>query len=336
MMQEFIRKLVEGGDLTPEEAGKAMEAIMAGSATPAQTAAFLTALRLKGETVEEIAAFAKVMRSFADCIEPKVGPLVDTCGTGGDRCKTFNISTVTAFVMAGAGVSVAKHGNRSVTSKCGSADLLEALGVRIDLPPKAVERVIEEVGIGFMFAPTFHRAMKHAAGVRKEIGIRTVFNILGPLTNPAGARAQLLGVYDPGLTEKMALVLRSLGSERALVVHGIEGLDEISISGETRVSELKDGEVRSYALGPREFGFEQCPIGRLEGGDPQANAATALAILQGEKGPRRDVVVLNAAAGIYVGGLARSIKEGIPLAEGSIDSGKAYGKLKVLIERTKS
>ena len=337
MMQEFIKKLVEGGDLTPEDAGKAMEAIMAGASTPAQTAAFLTALRLKGETVEEIAAFARVMRSFADCIEPKVGPLVDTCGTGGDRCKTFNISTITAFVMAGAGVSVAKHGNRSITSKCGSADLLEALGVRIDLPPKAVERVIEEVGIGFMFAPTFHRAMKHAAGVRKEIGIRTVFNILGPLTNPAGARAQLLGVYDAGLTEKMALVLRSLGSERALVVHGMEGLDEISISGETRVSELKEGEVRSYALKPGEFGFDEYPIGELEGGDPLANAATALAILQGgEKGPRRDVVVLNAAAGIYVGGLARSIKAGVPLAEGSIDSGRAYGKLKALIERTKS
>lgn len=334
-MRDFISKLVEGKDLTGGEAEEAMKVIMSGAATQAQIGAFLTALRMKGETIDEIAACAKTMRSFASRIDPKVnGTLVDTCGTGGDKIKTFNISTIAAFVVAGAGVCVAKHGNRSVTSKAGSADVLEALGVKIDLPPKEVEKCIESIGIGFMFAPLFHPAMKHAIGPRKEIGIRTVFNVLGPLTNPASAKAQLLGVYDAALTEKMAKVLKVLGSKRVLVVHGLGGLDELSTFGETKVSELEEGRVITYQVKPEDFGIKRVQPSELLGGDLEFNKNVVLNVLNGEKGARRDIVVLNAAAGIYAGSRADSIKGAMEASNESIDSGAAYEKLQALIRES--
>ena len=332
-MKGYIQKVVDSQNLRREEAEEAMKLIMSGSATQIQIGSFLTALRMKGETTDEISAFARVMRDFAERINPRVdGTLVDTCGTGGDVIKTFNISTIVAFVIAGAGINIAKHGNRSVTSKAGSADVLEALGVKIDLEPKRVEKMIEKNGIGFMFAPLFHRAMKYAIGPRKEIGIRTVFNILGPLTNPANANVQLLGVYDEALTEKIALVLKNLGAERALVVHGIGGLDEISTFGETKISELKEHEVKTYSIKPEDFGVKRARIKDLSGGNAGYNAKLALDILKGKKGAGRDIVLLNAGAGIYVGGKANSISDGIKLAEKSIDSGAAYEKLKALVE----
>ncbi len=337
MMKEFISRVVEGKDLSEEEAEQAMRLIMSGKATPAQIASFLTALRMKGETIEEIAAFARVMREFAARINPSVdGRLVDTCGTGGDRVKTFNISTIAAFVVAGAGVPIAKHGNRSVTSKAGSADLLEALGVNLNLQPKQVESIIEEIGIGFMFAPAFHGAMKYAIGPRKEMGIRTVFNVLGPLTNPANAQAQVLGVFDSALVEPIANVLARLGEEHALVVHGLDGMDEISTCGETLVAELRNGKVETYTISPEDFGIERASAEELAGRDAQGNAEIARALLRDrEGGARRDIVVLNAAAGIYVGGKARSIDSAIDMAEKSIDSGKAYDKLLALIEASR-
>jgi anthranilate phosphoribosyltransferase len=334
IMKEFISKVVEGKDLSEDEATQAMKLIMSGEATPAQIASFLTALRMKGETITEISAFARVMREFAAQINPRVdGRLVDTCGTGGDKVKTFNISTIAAFVVAGAGVAIAKHGNRSVTSKAGSADLLEALGVNLNLSPKQVESIIENIGIGFMFAPAFHGAMKYAIGPRKEIGIRTVFNVLGPLTNPANAQAQVLGVFDSALVEPLAQVLGRLGVKHALVVHGLEGLDEISICGETLVAELKNGSVETYTLSPEDFGIRRASAEELAGRDAQGNAAIAKALLKdSEGGARRDIVVLNAAAGIYVGGKAKSIASAISQAEKSIDSGRAYEKLLALIQ----
>lgn len=333
-MNRFISKLVEGKDLNSGEAEEAMKLIMSGSATDAQIGGFLTALRMKGETVDEISACAGVMRTFAQRIDPKVdGTLVDTCGTGGDKIKTFNISTISTFVIAGAGIPIAKHGNRSVTSKAGSADLLEALGMKMDMAPKDVEKAIEDIGIGFMFAPTFHRAMKYAIGPRKEIGIRTVFNILGPLTNPANAQAQILGVYDADLTEKMASVLGNLGTEGALVVHGIGGLDEISTFGETKVSELKNGVVNTYKIKPEDFEIERVTPEELSGGDAKQNADIAVRLLKDkESGARRDIVLLNSAAGIYVGGMADSIADGMSLAEESIDSRAAYDKLTGLVD----
>ena len=336
-MKEFISKVVEGKNLSGEEAEQAMKLIMSGQATPAQIAGFLTALRMKGETIDEIAAFARVMRQFAVQINPRVqGRLVDTCGTGGDRVKTFNISTIAAFVVAGAGVAIAKHGNRSVTSKAGSADLLEALGVNLELPPERVESIIESTGIGFMFAPLFHGAMKHAIGPRREIGIRTVFNVLGPLTNPANAQAQVLGVFDAALVEPLARVLDRLGVEHALVVHGLEGMDEISTCGETLVAELKGGEVETYRIAPEDFGIERASPEELAGRDAQGNAEIARALLQAEEeGARRDIVVLNAAAGIYVAGRAKSIDSAIGMAERSIDSGRAHEKLLALIEASR-
>ena len=333
-MNRFISKLIDGQDLNSEEAEEAMKLIMSGSATDAQIGSFLTALRMKGETIGEISACASVMRAFAERINPEVdGTLVDTCGTGGDKIKTFNISTISAFVIAGAGIPIAKHGNRSVTSKAGSADLLEALGVRMDMTPEDAKRMIEDIGIGFMFAPTFHKAMKYAIGPRKEIGIRTVFNILGPLTNPANAQAQILGVYDAVLTEKMAGVLANLGIERALVVHGIGGLDEVSTFGETKISELKDGIVNTYEIKPEDFGIERAAPEELSGGDAKQNADIAVSLLRDkESGVRRDIVLLNSAAGIYVGGLADSIADGMSIAEKSIGSGAAYDKLTGLVE----
>jgi anthranilate phosphoribosyltransferase len=335
MIREVIEKLVNGHNLSYQEAYEAMREIMSGAATQAQIGAFLTALRMKGETIEEITAFATAMRSLCNRINPKVrGRLVDTAGTGGDNIKTFNVSTAAAFIIAGAGVPVAKHGNRSVTSKSGSADVLESLGLNLNVKPETVERAIEEVGIGFMFAPAFHPAMKHAAGPRREIGIRTVFNILGPLTNPASAKAQVLGVYDCSLVEKMAHVLRNLNVEEAMVVHGLEGLDEISVIGETLTSWLRNGEIKTFKMRPEDLGFKRASARDIAGTSPIESAEILFKILYGltEKGDaKRDMVVANAAAGIIVGGEADDFAYAIELAQESIESGKAYEKLKGLI-----
>jgi anthranilate phosphoribosyltransferase len=322
-----VRKAADRQDLSSDEAQAAMSAIMAGQATPAMIAAFLVAMRMKGETVDEVTAFARVMRAHVLPVKTSRRPLVDTCGTGGDDIKTFNVSTAAAFVAAGAGVAIAKHGNRSVTSKCGSADVLEALGIRFDLPPDRVARCVDEVGIGFMFAPAYHPAMKHAAPVRRELGLRTVFNALGPLTNPAMADAQVLGVYRPEMTELHAGVLKNLGSKRAYVVHGVGGLDELSTLGETRVAELKNGEVRTYTIAPEDLGLRRARPEDLQGRTPEENARTLMAILEGEKDPARDIVVLNAAAAIAAGGKTETLAEAMPLAEESLDSGAALGKL---------
>jgi len=334
-MKHAISKIVAGEDLTEVEAEAAMKCMMSGEATQAQIGGFLTALRMKGETVAEITAFARVMREFAARITPNVkGVLVDTCGTGGDKIKTFNVSTAAMFVAAGAGLLIAKHGNRSVTSKAGSADVVEALGVRIDLQPREVQRCIEGVGIGFMFAPIFHGAMKHATPVRREMGIRTVFNVLGPLTNPASAQAQLMGVYDAELTEKLTHVLKRLGCKRAMVVHGLDGLDEISTLGKTQISELDERGVRTYTISPEELGVKRTTPEAIAGKDLAENARMLLKVLRGEAGPRRDIVLLNAAAAIVVGGKARDLREGMKIAAETIDSGKAYEKVTQLIGAT--
>ena len=309
-----------------------MNQIMSGEATDAQIGAFLIALRCKGESVDEVAGFAAVMREKATRITGGSEPLVDTCGTGGDGSGTFNISTTVAFVAAGAGLCVAKHGNRAMSSKCGSADVLQALGVNVEIGPEHVGTCMDEAGIGFLFAPMLHGAMKHAIGPRKEIGTRTVFNLLGPLTNPAGARRQLLGVFEESLTEKIAGVLRALGSERAFVVHGKDGLDEITITGPTTVTELARGELSTYEIEPADVGFETAPAAALRGGDAAENAKILTAVLEGNAGPRKDVVVMNAAAAIAAGGLAATIAAGISLAEESIASGKALGALEQLRE----
>jgi anthranilate phosphoribosyltransferase len=314
-----------------------MTLIMTGQVTEAQAGAFLTALKIKGETAEEIAAFARIMRECAVGISPKVkGTLVDVCGTGGDHKSTFNVSTTSMFVIAAAGIPVAKHGNRCLTSNCGSADVLEALGVKIDLPPEKIEKSIEDVGLGFMFAPAHHPAMKHVMPVRKQLGIRTVFNILGPLTNPANAKAQLIGVYDGGMTEKIAEVLKQLGLSRAMVVHGEPGLDEISNVGKTKVSELSGGRVKTFTISPGEYGIKRARLEDLVGGTPQENAKTLRDILAGrENGPKRDIVLLNAAGGLIVGGKAKDFNGGIALATEIIDSGKALKKLEEYIAYSK-
>lgn len=330
MIKEAIAKVVDGEDLTEEEMQEAMNEIMTGAATPAQIASFITALRIKGETVDEITGAAKVMREKATRINANGHIVVDTCGTGGDMAHTFNISTTAAFVVAGTGLTVAKHGNRSVSSACGSADVLQALGVNIELRPIDVERCLNETGIGFLFAPLFHEAMKHAIGPRKEIGIRTIFNILGPLTNPAGAKAQVLGVYSHGLTETMAKVLMKLGAAHCFVVHGTDGLDEITITGTTKVSEGKNGKVKTYTVKPSDFGLKKAKKVDLLGGNAEENAKITMAVLSGEKGPRRDIVLLNAAAAIVAGGKAKTLKEGVKLAGESIDSGAAKEKLESL------
>ena len=336
MIQEAIRKAVEGFHLTEDEAAAAMQVIMDGQATPAQIGAFITALRIKGETVDEITGCAKVMREKANRISPSRTPLVDTCGTGGDGANTFNISTASAFVAAAAGAAVAKHGNRSVSSRCGSADVLEALGVRIDLAPSAVQECIEHVGIGFLFAPIFHSSMRHAVGPRREIGIRSVFNVLGPLTNPASAQAQVVGVYDAALTEPLAHVLGRLSVREAYVVHGEPRLDEISISGETQVSHLKDGKVTTFRIRPEDAGLKAWPPEAIAGGDAQQNAEIVRSVLRGKEGPQRDVVLLNAAAALLVAGLAPDLAEGVAKAAEAIDSGRAYEKLEALIDFTRS
>ena len=334
MIKEAIAKVVEKKDLTEDEMASVMREIMEAKATPAQIASIITALRMKGETVDEITGAARVMREKALKIKTKASVIVDTCGTGGDESFTFNISTAAAFVTAGAGLTVAKHGNRSVSSKSGSADVLKSLGVNIEAEVERVEECLDNIGIGFLFAPMMHGAMKHAAPVRREIGIRTIFNILGPLTNPAGAQYQVLGVYRSELTEVLANVLKNLGSTRAFVVSGNDGLDEITLTSETKVSELKDGKVNTYSIKPEEFGITRCKLFELQGGDPDDNARIIREILKGDKGAKRDVVVLNAAAAIAASGKAKDIAESIKLAEEAIDSGKALEKLERLVEIT--
>ena len=333
-IREAIRTVADGNDLTRAQATATMDAIMSGEATGAQIGCLLTALRLKKETVEEITGFATVMRDKVTRIAHSAPSVVDTCGTGGDGLHTFNISTIAAFVAAGAGAVVAKHGNRSVSSACGSADVLKALGVNIEAPVEIVERCLDEIGIGFLYAPLLHKAMKYAIGPRRQIGIRTVFNILGPLTNPAGAAAQLLGVYDAALTETLAHVLKELGSTRVFVVHGDDGQDEISLTGPTRVSELRDGAVTSYTITPEQFDMPRVPIEKLVGSNPEQNAGIAQEILAGKKGPHRDAVVLNAGAAIAAAGLADDIAAGIAKAADALDTGAAAAKLDALVTLT--
>ncbi len=333
-IREAIEKLVSRVDLSEAETIDVMNQIMTGEASPLQVAAFLTALRMKGEKVEEITGAARVMREKAHRVNVGGKTVLDTCGTGGDQKGTFNISTTTAFVLAGAGVNVAKHGNRSVSSQSGSADVLGALGVRVDAPKERVEACIAKIGIGFLFAPLLHEAMKYAVQPRRDIGIRTIFNMLGPLTNPAMATHQLLGIYSGEMVGMIAQVLKNLGSARAMVVHGLEGLDEISLCGPTRVAELRDGAVREYLLEPEQFGLKRCALEDLHGGNPEESARIVRAILDGNKGPARDVVLLNGGAALYVSGRAASIQEGIGLAAESIDSGQARQKLAQLVELT--
>lgn len=331
MIKEAISALIEGKSLAMEEAAQVMGEIMEGEVTPAQFGAFVTALRLKGETVEEIAGMAKTMRSKALRVTV-AEPVIDVVGTGGDGMNTFNISTAAAFVVAGAGLKVAKHGNRAASSMCGAADVLEALGVKFDLGAEQVQKCVEEVGIGFMFAPAFHPAMKYAAAPRREIGVRTVFNIIGPLTNPAGAQNYLLGVADSSLVEKLAMVLQNLGCDRALVVHGEDGLDEITLTGKSRVCELKDGKINSYTVGPEDFGLSRASPDDLKGGTADENAALLRGVLGGDSGPRRDIVLMNAAAAMVAGNKAKSLEEGLKMAEEAIDKGQALDKLKRFVE----
>ena len=331
--------------LPREQAREVMAEILAGGATDAQIAAFLVALHMKGETVEEIVGFAEAMREAAtalplaqrsslDVSGTERDALVDTCGTGGDASGTFNISTATALVVAGCGVHVAKHGNRSVTSKCGSADVMEALGVNISLPAERVSRCLERVGIAFLYAPAMHSAMKHVQTARRELKLRTVFNLLGPLTNPASASAQVVGVYSAELVEKLAEALSMLGTHRALVVHGRDGLDEITITGPTRVAEVRDGMVRSYEVTPEELGVKRAMLQDISGGDAAQNATSIREILDGKKSARRDVVLLNAAAALVAASRVDHIRDGVPLAEKSLDSGAAKKKLQELVEFT--
>ena len=348
MIKKAIAKVVERENLTEPEMIEVMDQIMSGEATPAQTAAFITALRMKGETVEEVTGAARVMRDRAthirvgrnvldldrDDINLDLETILDTCGTGGSGTNTFNVSTTVAFVVSACGVKVAKHGNRSVSSTCGSADVLEALGVNLDVTPETVERCIGEIGIGFLFAPALHGAMKHAIGPRREIGIRTIFNILGPLTNPAGAQCQVLGVYREELTEKLAQVLRKLGCKRGFVVHGLDGMDEITLTTETRIAEVTPAGVNSRLFGPEELGLPRCSMADLRGGDAASNAAIVRGVLSGEKGPKRDIVLLNAAFGLVAAGKADDPAEGMRMAADAIDSGLAMGQLEKLAELT--
>ncbi len=334
-IKHAIHTIVEGGTLRAEDAAAAMHLIMIGAVTPAQIGALVTSLRMRGETIDEIAGFASTMRKHALRVEVDLarGPLVDTCGTGGDASGTFNISTTASFVIAGAGVRVAKHGNRSVTSKCGSADLLEGLGVAIELSPQSVARCVDESGIGFMYAPAFHPAMRFVGPTRREIGIRTVFNILGPLTNPAGARNQLIGVGHPEIAMKLAGALARLGSDHAVLVHAEEGLDELGLAGPSHVTEYDSasGDIRSYAITPADFGLDRAPRGALAGGDVAENVRITLGVLNGAPGPRRDATLLNAGAGIYAANGAASIAEGVAMARVSIDSGEALRSLERLV-----
>ena len=339
-IKQAIAKVVQLQDLQETEMIDVMNEIMGGEATPAQIGSFITALRMKGETVDEISGAVRVMRDKATPIDSGVDiaggdVLVDTCGTGGDGSGTFNVSTTTAFVVAGAGLPVAKHGNRSVSSNCGSADVLEAAGVSLELSPEQVGACIRNIGIGFLFAPALHGAMKHAIGPRREMGIRTIFNILGPLTNPAGANVQILGVFDGKLIVPLAKVLAKLGSKRALVVHGEGNLDELTVTGETLIAELQNGEVISYSVNPEDFGFARATLDQLKGGADAAESAEQMrAVLGGEKGPKRDMVLLNSGAALMAAGLCNDLKSGIARAAEVIDSGKALEKLEQLVAFT--
>jgi anthranilate phosphoribosyltransferase len=345
MILDALHRIANHGQsLTREEAHRVMTEVLTGKCTDAQIGALLVGLHMKGETVEEIVGFADAIRAAAIPLNVHDSPvdvsgtgrdaLVDTCGTGGDASGTFNISTATAFVVAGAGVRVAKHGNRSVTSKCGSADVMEALGVKIDLPPARMAACLEEVGIAFLFAPAMHSAMKYVQPARRELRLRTVFNLLGPLTNPARASAQVVGVYSVDLVEKLAEALSMLGLHRALVVHGLDGLDEITIADTTRVAEVREGSVRTYEVTPEEFGMKRATLDDISGGDAAANAALIREVLSGKKSPRRDVVLLNATAALVAAGKADHLREALPLAEKSIDSGAAERRLEALVQFT--
>ena len=347
-IRQAIEKIVRREDLTEHETRDVFESIMTGGATPAQIGAFVTALRMKGETVEEITGAAKVMREKSlkikaggravgidrDDINIDEETVLDTCGTGGTGTNTFNISTTVAFVVAGAGVKVAKHGNRSASSMCGSADVLEALDVKLDVPVEVTEKCIREIGIGFIYAPLFHGAMKYAVAPRKEIGIRTIFNLLGPLCNPVSANCQVLGVYEEKLTTVIARVLRNLGSKRAFVVHGRDALDEVTITGKTRISELVNGKIKEYVVSPATFGLKKAKTEEIKGGPARRNADIVTRVLLGEKGPRRDIVLANAGVALVAAGKAGNFKDGVRLAAASIDSGKAREKLEKLVEMT--
>jgi anthranilate phosphoribosyltransferase len=331
MLKDSLAKLIRKEDLSEAEMVEATNFIMGGEATAAQIGSFLTALRLKGETVTEIAGAAKVMREKALKVRYDAPVVIDTCGTGGDGSNTFNISTTAAFIVAAAGIPVAKHGNRAMSSRCGSADLLEALGVKVDLPPERVEECLKEAGIGFLFAPAFHSAMKHVVGPRRELGFRTIFNVLGPLTNPAGANCQLLGVYEASLTEIIAQVLQKLGSKRAMVVHGGGGLDELSLEGVNKVSFLKDGTIETFNFQAEDVGLEPAANALLRGENPTDNALVTESILSGtDQGPRLSVVLLNAAAALMVAGVASDFKEGVATARQLIENGLAFEKLQQL------
>lgn len=330
MIQQAIYKALNRDNLSFEETKAVMDEIMGGNATNAQIAAFITAIRMKGETIDEITGCATIMRKYGLKLKHE-GDVLDIVGTGGDEAFTFNISTISSLIISAAGIPVAKHGNRSVSSKCGSADVLEALGVKIDIPVEKSEKILKEIGICFLFAPLYHSSMKYAAPVRREIGVRTIFNILGPLSSPADANLQLLGVYDENLVEPMARVLANLGVKRAMVVHGHDGLDEVSLSAKTTVCEVNQGQVNSFFLDPHQFGFEYCKPEDLVGGDPQQNAAIALSILNGERGPKRDIVLLNSAVCLYMSYNNITLRECVKLAADTIDSGKAMEQLRQFI-----
>ncbi len=336
MIREYIPVLLENHDLTREQAESAMMDIMTGQATPSQISAFLIGLKKKGETVDEITAIARVMRSFSRTVNPKVeGYLLDTCGTGGDRTKTFNVSTTAAFVIAAAGVRVAKHGNRSFTSRCGSADLLEQLGVRLEIEPALVEKAIEEIGIGFMFAPNFHPAMKNVASIRREIGVRTVFNLLGPLTNPAGSNAQLIGVYESELLEPMCVAAYNLGARSVMTVYGLDGVDEISLTGKTIIVKQQNGKTVREEILPEDLGLTKTTPEMLAGGDPEQNAQITARILSGHLGrndPRVQIVAANAAAGLVLCEAAEDMRTGVELALNAVEDGKGLRILRQLIE----
>jgi anthranilate phosphoribosyltransferase len=334
MFKEHLATIIRRTDLTQSQMADMMGEIFDGKTTDTQVAAMMAALATKGETFEELAGAARAMRQKAHRIQVAASPVVDTCGTGGDGLKTFNISTTTAFVVAGCGVTVAKHGNRSVSSKCGSADVLEHLGIKLDTDPEVVEEAVQTVGIGFLFAPLYHSAMRFAAKARTEVGLRSIFNMLGPLTNPAGANCQLLGVFAPHLTEMFADALRLLGAHSAFVVHGHDGLDEISVCAPTRVSQLENGMIRTYDIYPEQYFGRLADGGSMTGGDPAQNAAITRAILTGESGPQRDVVLINAAAALVACGKADDLKAGIDLAGSAIDSGAAMEKLEALVAYT--
>ncbi|MCO5214710.1 MAG: anthranilate phosphoribosyltransferase [Thermomicrobiales bacterium] len=337
-MQDVIRTVVEGRELTQDQAEAAMNTIMSGEATEAQIGALAIGLRMKGETTNEIVGFARAMRAHAVQvdIDSDNQPLLDTCGTGGDQSNTFNISTTATFVIAAAGVRIAKHGNRAASSRCGSADVLEALGVKIELTPREVDVCVETVGVGFMYAPAYHPAMRFVGPARKQMGVRTIFNMLGPLTNPAGASHQLIGVGIPQIAGQMAEVLQALGSRHAVLVHGEEGVDEVGVVGRTRVTDFRasTGEISTYEVAPEDFGLQRATLADIIGGDAEENKNITLSILNGEEGPRRTVTLLNAGAGIYAADAADSLEEGIRLAAEMIDSGKALAKLEQLVAYT--